>query len=408
MTENNGPLSGITVIDLTRILAGPFCTQLLGDLGANVIKIERPGSGDDTRRFGPPYLHDEAGTNTGESAYFMSCNRNKRSVAIDISSSGGQVLLRRLIEKADVLIENFKVGNLARYGLGYDDLKKDCPGLVYCSVTGFGQTGPYADRPGYDPLIQAMGGVMSVTGTPDGAPQKVGVPIADLMTGMYASVAITSALRSRELTKKGQYIDVSMLDTHVASLSNQAMNYLVSGKNPERLGNGHPNIVPYQTFETADGHVILTVGNDQQFQRFCEFANAPDLPQDIRFATNADRVVNRDALIEIMVPLLAAKPSDHWLEGMEKLKIGCGPINNIDAVFSDPQVNDRDMVIKMPHAALNGASVALVANPLRLSETAVSYRHPPPLLGEHTDEVLSEILGADEAEQKSLREAGVI
>ena len=408
MTENNGPLSGITVIDLTRILAGPFCTQLLGDLGANVIKIERPGSGDDTRRFGPPYLHDEAGTNTGESAYFMSCNRNKRSVAIDISSSEGQVLLRRLIEKADVLIENFKVGNLARYGLGYDDLKKDCPGLVYCSVTGFGQTGPYADRPGYDPLIQAMGGVMSVTGTPDGAPQKVGVPIADLMTGMYASVAITSALRSRELTKKGQYIDVSMLDTHVASLSNQAMNYLVSGKNPERLGNGHPNIVPYQTFETADGHVILTVGNDQQFERFCEFANAPELPQDIRFATNADRVVNRDALIEIMVPLLAAKPSDHWLEGMEKLKIGCGPINNIDAVFSDPQVNDRDMVIKMPHAALNGASVALVANPLRLSETAVSYRHPPPLLGEHTDEVLSEILGADEAEQKSLREAGVI
>jgi len=408
MTENNGPLSGITVIDLTRILAGPFCTQLLGDLGANVIKIERPGSGDDTRRFGPPYLHDEAGSNTGESAYFMSCNRNKRSVAIDISSSEGQVLLRRLIKKADVLIENFKVGNLARYGLGYDDLKKDCPGLVYCSVTGFGQTGPYADRPGYDPLIQAMGGVMSVTGNPDGAPQKVGVPIADLMTGMYASVAITSALRSRELTKKGQYIDVSMLDTHVASLSNQAMNYLVSGKNPERLGNGHPNIVPYQTFETADGHVILTVGNDQQFQRFCEFANAPDLPQDIRFATNANRVVNRDALIEIMVPLLAAKPSDHWLEGMEKLKIGCGPINNIDAVFSDPQVNDRDMVIKMPHAALNGASVALVANPLRLSETAVSYRHPPPLLGEHTDEVLSEILGTDEAEQKSLREAGVI
>jgi len=408
MTENNGPLSGITVIDLTRILAGPFCTQLLGDLGANVIKIERPGSGDDTRRFGPPYLHDEAGSNTGESAYFMSCNRNKRSVAIDISSSEGQVLLRRLIKKADVLIENFKVGNLARYGLGYDDLKKDCPGLVYCSVTGFGQTGPYADRPGYDPLIQAMGGVMSVTGNPDGAPQKVGVPIADLMTGMYASVAITSALRSRELTKKGQYIDVSMLDTHVASLSNQAMNYLVSGKNPERLGNGHPNIVPYQTFETADGHVILTVGNDQQFQRFCEFANAPDLPQDIRFDTNANRVVNRDALIEIMVPLLAAKPSDHWLEGMEKLKIGCGPINNIDAVFSDPQVNDRDMVIKMPHAALNGASVALVANPLRLSETAVSYRHPPPLLGEHTDEVLSEILGTDEAEQKSLREAGVI
>ena len=408
MAENNGPLSGITVIDLTRILAGPFCTQLLGDLGADIIKIERPGEGDDTRRFGPPYLHDDAGTDTGESAYFMSCNRNKRSVSIDISSSEGQALLLRLIQRADVLVENFKVGNLARYGLGYDDLKKDLPSLVYCSITGFGQTGPYAERPGYDPLIQAMGGVMSVTGDPDGEPQKVGVPIADLMAGMYASVAVTSALRSRELTGKGQYIDISMLDTHVAWLSIQAMNYLVSGENPRRLGNGHPNIVPYQTFETADGHVILTIGNDQQFQRFCEFAGVPDLSQDPLFATNADRVINRDALIELMVPLLAAKPSDHWLEGLETLKIGCGPINNIDAVFADPQVNDREMVIQMPHPALDGKTVPLVASPLRLSETAVSYRHAPPLLGQHTDEVLDEILGADKAERRHLREAGVI
>ena len=408
MAENNGPLSGITVIDLTRILAGPFCTQLLGDLGADIIKIERPGEGDDTRRFGPPYLHDDAGTDTGESAYFMSCNRNKRSVSIDISSSEGQALLLRLIQRADVLVENFKVGNLARYGLGYDDLKKDLPSLVYCSITGFGQTGPYAERPGYDPLIQAMGGVMSVTGDPDGEPQKVGVPIADLMAGMYASVAVTSALRSRELTGKGQYVDISMLDTHVAWLSIQAMNYLVSGENPRRLGNGHPNIVPYQTFETADGHVILTIGNDQQFQRFCEFAGVPDLSQDTRFATNADRVINREALIELMVPLLAAKPSDHWLEGLETLKIGCGPINNIDAVFADPQVNDREMVIQMPHPALDGKTVPLVASPLRLSETAVSYRHAPPLLGQHTDEVLDEILGTDEAERRHLREAGVI
>ena len=408
MAENNGPLSGITVIDLTRILAGPFCTQLLGDLGADIIKIERPGEGDDTRRFGPPYLHDDDGTDTGESAYFMSCNRNKRSVSIDISSSEGQTLLLRLIQRADVLVENFKVGNLARYGLGYDDLKKELPSLVYCSITGFGQTGPYAERPGYDPLIQAMGGVMSVTGDPDGEPQKVGVPIADLMAGMYASVAVTSALRSRELTGKGQYVDISMLDTHVAWLSIQAMNYLVSGENPRRLGNGHPNIVPYQTFETADGHVILTIGNDQQFQRFCEFAGVPDLSQDTRFATNADRVINRDALIELMVPLLAAKPSDHWLEGLETLKIGCGPINNIDAVFADPQVNDREMVIQMPHPALDGKTVPLVASPLRLSETAVSYRHAPPLLGQHTDEVLDEILGADEAERRHLREAGVI
>ena len=408
MAENNGPLSGITVIDLTRILAGPFCTQLLGDLGADIIKIERPGEGDDTRRFGPPYLHDDDGTDTGESAYFMSCNRNKRSVSIDISSSEGQALLLRLIQRADVLVENFKVGNLARYGLGYDDLKKELPSLVYCSITGFGQTGPYAERPGYDPLIQAMGGVMSVTGDPDGEPQKVGVPIADLMAGMYASVAVTSALRSRELTGKGQYVDISMLDTHVAWLSIQAMNYLVSGENPRRLGNGHPNIVPYQTFETADGHVILTIGNDQQFQRFCEFAGVPDLSQDTRFTTNADRVINREALIELMVPLLAAKPSDHWLEGLETLKIGCGPINNIDAVFADPQVNDREMVIQMPHPALDGKTVPLVASPLRLSETAVSYRHAPPLLGQHTDEVLDEILGADEAERRHLREAGVI
>jgi len=408
MTENNGPLAGITVIDLTRILAGPYCTQLLGDLGADIIKIERPGAGDDTRRFGPPYLHDEAGTDTGESAYYLSCNRNKRSVAIDISSSEGQALLHRLIQRADVLIENFKVGNLARYGLGYDNLKKDLPALIYCSITGFGQTGPYAERPGYDPLIQAMGGVMSVTGDPEGAPQKVGVPIADLMAGMYASVAITSALRSRELTGKGQYIDISMLDTHVAWLSIQAMNYLVSGENPQRLGNGHPNIVPYQTFRTTDGHVILTIGNDQQFQRFCDFAGALNLSQDPRFATNADRVINRDALIELMVPIMAAEPSKHWLDGMERLKIGCGPINNIDAVFNDPQVNAREMVIQMPHPALDGKSVQLVANPLRLSETEVSYRHTPPLLGQHTDEVLEEILGADEAERKSLREAGVI
>ena len=408
MTENNGPLAGITIIDLTRILAGPFCTQLLGDLGADIIKIERPGGGGDTRGFGPPYLHDETGADTGESAYFMSCNRNKRSVAIDISNPDGQTLLRRLVQPADVLIENFKRGNLNRYGLGYGDLKDDCPGLVYCSITGFGQTGPYAERPGYDPLIQAMGGVMSVTGEPKGEPQKVGVPIADLMAGMYASVAITSALRSRELTGKGQYIDVSMLDTHVAWLSIQAMNYLISGKNPKRLGNGHPNIVPYQTFETADGRVILTIGNDQQFQRFCEFAEAPALARDGRFATNANRVVNRKALIELMVPILAAKPSDHWPDGLERLKIGCGPINNIDAVFADPQVRDRDMVIQMSHPALGGKTVPLVANPLRLSETGVSYRHAPPLLGQHTDEVLEELLGAGEAERERLRETGAI
>ena len=408
MSDNTGPLSGITIIDLTRILAGPFCTQMLGDLGADIIKIERPGVGDDTRRFGPPYLHDADGADTGESAYFMSCNRNKRSVAVDIAKPEGQKLIRRLIERADVVMENFKVGNLARYNLAYDDLKDDCPGLVYCSITGFGQTGPYAARPGYDPLIQAMGGVMSVTGAVDGEPQKVGVPIADLMAGMYAGVAVAAALRSREVTGNGQYIDISMLDTHVAWLSIQAMNYLISGENPERRGNGHPNIVPYQTFETSNGHVILTVGNDLQFQRFCRFAGVPELAEDPRFATNGDRVVNRDALIELMVPVLAAQPSAHWLDGLEELKIGCGPINNIDGVFADAQVKDRGMVLRMPHPVLDGAAVPLVASPLRLSGTPVSYRHAPPLLGADTDDILRGMLGADDAELDALRSAGVI
>ena len=408
MSQNTGPLSGILVLDLTRILAGPFCTQLLGDLGADIIKIERPGSGDDTRRFGPPFLKDDQGTDTVESAYFMAANRNKRSVAVDISKPEGQALIRRIAQKSHVLVENFKVGNLARYGLGYDDLKEDNPGLVYCSITGFGQTGPYAERPGYDPLIQAMGGFMSVTGEPSGVPMKAGVPIADLMAGMYATVAINAALRSREVDGKGQYIDIGMLDTQAAWLSIQAMNYLIGGEAPARLGNGHPNIVPYQVFATADGHIMLTIGNDAQFKRFCDFAGCSELAEDERFITNGARVGHRDALIEAMEPVLAARPSQEWLTELEKLTIGCGPINSVDKVFVDPHVRDRGMVINMPHDAVGGRDVPLVANPLRLSETPVSYRHTPPVLGADTDDVLRSVLELDDADLDGLRSAGVI
>lgn len=408
MSEASGPLAGITVLDLTRILAGPFCTQTLGDLGADVIKIERPGGGDDTRRFAPPFLKDEAGEDTIESAYFMAANRNKKSVAIDISKPEGQALIRRIAEKSDVLVENFKLGNLARYGLGYDDLKESNPGLVYCSITGFGQTGPYAERPGYDPLIQAMGGFMSVTGEPDGDPMKAGVPIADLMAGMYASVAINAALRSREVDGKGQYIDIGMLDTQVAWLSIQAMNYLVGGSAPPRLGNGHPNIVPYQVFATADGHIMLTIGNDVQFQRFCEFAGCEELAADDRFATNGARVGNRVALIEAMTPVLASRPSAEWLSELERLTIGCGPINTMDQVFADPHVQDREMVIKMPHDAIDGGDVPLVASPLRFSETPVSYRHSPPVLGADTEDVLRSVLALGDGELDGLRSAGII
>ena len=408
MTQNSGPLAGITVLDLTRILAGPFCTQMLGDLGADIIKIERPGSGDDTRRFGPPFLKDDDGNDTVESAYFMAANRNKRSVAVDISKPEGQALIRRIAQKSHVLVENFKVGNLARYKLGYDDLKEDNPGLVYCSITGFGQTGPYAERPGYDPLIQAMGGFMSVTGEPEGVPMKAGVPIADIMAGMYATVAINAALRSREVDGKGQYIDVGMLDTQAAWLSIQAMNYLVGGEPPARLGNGHPNIVPYQVFATADGHIMLTIGNDVQFKRFCEFAGCSELADDERFATNGLRVGNRDALIEAMEPVLAARPSQEWLTELERLTIGCGPINTVDKVFADPHVQDRGMVINMPHDAVGGRDVPLVANPLRFSENPVSYRHTPPILGADTEDVLRSVLELDEAELDGLRSSGII
>jgi crotonobetainyl-CoA:carnitine CoA-transferase CaiB-like acyl-CoA transferase len=407
MTDVTGPLQGVKILDLTRILAGPFCTQMLGDLGAEVIKIERPRSGDDTRNFAPPFLVDEQGAETSESAYFLSANRNKKSVVVDLTKPAGQKLIRRLMAMSDVVVENFKTGTLSKYGLSYDDVKSENPALVYCSITGFGQTGPYANRPGYDFLIQGMGGVMSLTGEPDGSPQKVGVPIADLMTGMYAAVAINAAIYCARNTGVGQFIDISMLDAHVAWLGNVGMNYLYAG-NLGRLGNDHPNIVPYRPFETADGQIIIVVGNDDQFRRFCGIAGCDELATDSRFRTNEMRVRNRAELAAYLDPIVAARPSAFWLKELEAQSIGCGPINNLEQVFNDPQVIAREMVHEMRHSVNGGTTARLLASPIKMSETPVTYRHAPPLLGEHTAEVMSGMLGLDKSEIQELCDLGVI
>jgi crotonobetainyl-CoA:carnitine CoA-transferase CaiB-like acyl-CoA transferase len=407
MSDITGPLDGVKILDLTRILAGPFCTQMLGDLGAEVIKVERPATGDDTRKFAPPFLLDEHGAETTESAYFLSANRNKKSVAIDLAKPAGQELVRRLMAVSDVVVENFKTGTLKKYGLAYDDVKTDNPRLVYCSITGFGQTGPYADRPGYDFLIQGMGGVMSLTGELDGPPQKVGVPIADLMTGMYAAVAINAAIYRAKTTGEGQFIDIAMLDTHVAWLANVGLNYLYAG-HLGRLGNDHPNIVPYRPYETADGHVIIVVGNDDQFRRFCKLAGCEELVEDPRFRSNEMRVRNRAALAAILEPIVAARSSAFWLKALEAQKIGCGPINNLEQVFNDPQVVAREMVHEMRHSINGGTTARLLASPMRLSATPVTYRHAPPLLGEHTVEVMSGMLGLAESEIEDLCDQGVL
>jgi crotonobetainyl-CoA:carnitine CoA-transferase CaiB-like acyl-CoA transferase len=398
----SGPLTGLRVLDLTRVLAGPTCAQMLGDLGAEVIKIEKPGGGDDTRGFAPPYM-----PGSRESAYFVGVNRNKKSVTLDIARPEGQALARRLLAGCDILVENFKVGALAKYGLGYDQLHAAFPGLIYCSITGFGQTGPYAPRPGYDSLIQAMGGVMSLTGEPDGLPQKVGVPVADLFAGLYGCIGILAALRHKAATGIGQQIDIGMLDTHVAWLANQGMNYLATGEDPPRLGNQHPNIVPYQVFPTADGHMVLSIGNDPTFRRFCEAFGLDHLPADPRFATNAARVANRQLVTDTLAPVLGAQPTGWWVARLEALKIGCGPINRLSEVFADEQVRARGMLVQMPHAAAEGGQVTLIANPVRLSETPVDYRISPPTLGEHTDAVLGS-LGLAAADLAELRERGVI
>ena len=375
------PLTGVRIFDLTRILAGPTCTQLLGDLGADVIKVEKPGVGDDTRTWGPPYVKDPDGKDTNESAYYLSANRNKRSVTIDLQTPKGIALAKKLIAKSDILIENFKVGSLSKLGLGYEDLKTEFPRLVYCSVTGFGQTGPYASRAGYDFLAQGLGGIMSITGDPDGEPMKVGVGIADVMTGMYASTAILAALRHRDATGEGQHIDTCLLDTQVSWLINEGTNYLVSGKIPVKLGNEHPNIVPYKVFATSNGHVILAVGNNRQFDDWCTVANADDLKSDPRYASNPLRIANRETLYDIMPVFMKRKTTEEWLVELGELKVPCSPVNNIEQVFEDPHVKYRGMRIEMDHPTAGSGKVPLIGNPVKMSSTPPQYRLAPPTSG---------------------------
>ncbi|MBM3537717.1 MAG: CoA transferase [Alphaproteobacteria bacterium] len=405
------PLTGLRVFDLTRILAGPTCTQILGDLGADVIKIERAAAGDDTRKFGPPWLKDAEGKDTAESAYFLSANRNKRSLTLDLAKPEGQALARRLIARCDILVENFKVGDLAKYGLAYEQLKEQFPKLIYCSITGFGQTGPYAPRPGYDYLAQGMGGFMSLNGQPEGTPGaeplKAGIAVADITTGLYGVIAILAALRHRDATGQGQRIDLALLDTQISWLANEGSNYLVTGKAPKRLGNAHPNIVPYQVFPAADGYLILAVGNDGQFRRFCEIAGRADLAEDPRFASNPARVRNREFLVPILREIIAAKPRDYWLERLEPAGVPSGPVNTLDQVFADPQVVARGMRLDLPHGRF-GVKVPSVASPLKMSETPPTYRHAPPALGEHTDEVLHDLLSLSESEIAALRNKGIV
>jgi crotonobetainyl-CoA:carnitine CoA-transferase CaiB-like acyl-CoA transferase len=412
-------LQDVRVLDLSRVLAGPWCTQNLADLGADVIKIERPVHGDDTRGWGPPFLQDDEGHESREAAYYLGANRNKRSLTCDIAQPAGQALIRELVRHCDVFVENFKVGDMARYGLDFASLQALNPRLVYCSITGFGQSGPYAERAGYDYAIQGMGGLMSVTGERDdlgGGPQKVGVAVADLMTGMYATVAILAALRHAERSGQGQHIDMALLDTQVAMLANLGANYLVSGKTPQRMGNAHQNIVPYQVFEVApaaDGsrdHLILAVGNDGQYAKFCEVAGRPDLASDPRFASNRQRVVHRGELVPLLEALLKTRRKADWLAALEAAKVPCGAINNLAEVFADPQVQERGMVSHWAHPVRHDLS--LVASPMKLSATPVRGPDrgglPPPLLGQHTDEVLRSVLGYSQTQLDALKAQGAV
>jgi len=398
-----GPLAGIRIFDMTRILAGPTATQILGDLGADVIKVERPETGDDVRAWGPPYLKDKEGREqTRESVYFNAANRNKRSITLNLAAAEGQRLALDLIGKCDVVFENYKVGDLAKYGLAYPQLRDRFPRLVYCSLTGFGQTGPYAERAGFDLVVQAMGGLMSITGHPGGEPAKVGVGIADVMTGMYCNVAILAALRHRDATGQGQHIDLALLDSQVAWLINEGMNHLHAGNVPGPWGTAHATIVPYQAFPTADGHIILAIGNDRQFRTFCQFAGDPALGEDPRFLTNSLRVANRAPCVERVKVLTAKQPTAYWIEELSKRAVPCGPVNTIDKVFADPQVQARNMVVEIPHTA-TGKPERYIASPIKLSETPVEYRRAAPMVGEHTAEVLGELLGLDAAAIETLR-----
>jgi crotonobetainyl-CoA:carnitine CoA-transferase CaiB-like acyl-CoA transferase len=406
----NSALSHLTVLDLSRILAGPWAGQTLADLGADVIKIERPGTGDDTRGWGPPFLRDAQGQDSSDAAYYLCANRNKKSITVDFTTPEGQAIVRDLARTADVVLENFKVGGLQAYGLDYESLRSINPDLIYCSITGFGQTGPYAERAGYDLLVQAMGGLMSITGRSDdqdgAGPQKAGVAVTDILTGLYATIGILAALSHRERTGEGQHIDIGLLDVQVACLANQAMNYLISGSAPRRSGNAHPNLVPYQDFPTADGFMIIAVGNDAQFSRACAVLGLPGLAADPHFATNKSRVLNRLELIARLSAVTVTQHTGHWVAALEGVGVPAGPINSLDAVFDDPQVRARDMRVELPHPV--AGTVPLVANPLRLSQTPVSYRSAPPLLGAHTREILAERLGMSEAHIEKLRVQGVI
>ena len=409
-----GPLSHVRVLDLSRVLAGPWAGQNLADLGAEVIKVERPKVGDDSRAFGPPWVKDKAGRETGDSAYFTSANRGKKSITVNVATPQGQALIRSLACECDVLIENYKHGDLARYGLGYEDLRTVNPRLIYCSVTGFGQSGPYRERPGYDFMIQGMGGMMSVTGEPDGAPgggpQRAGVPIADIITGMYASIAICAALASRAQpgpnSGKGQHLDLALLDSQIALLAYQNTNYFSTGKPPGRIGNLHPNIVPYQPFKTSDGEVIVACGNDNLFRKFCNAAGRPELAQDPRFASNGKRVENRAEMTRLIQEIFGKKTTAEWLALLESAGVPNGPINDIAQVFEEPQVKARGVKIELDHAA--AGKLPLVASPMRFSGTPLEYRLAPPLLGEHTDQVLKDFLKLNETEIAKLRTDGVV
>jgi crotonobetainyl-CoA:carnitine CoA-transferase CaiB-like acyl-CoA transferase len=405
-----GPLSHIRVLDLSRVLAAPWAGQNLADLGAEVIKVERPKSGDDSRAFGPPWLKDSGGKDTKESAYFAAANRGKKSITVNMSKPEGQKIIRDLARQCDVLLENYKFGDLARYGLGYEDLRKINPLLIYCSVTGFGQTGPYREHPGYDFMIQGMGGLMSITGErddlPGGGPQRVGVPIVDIMTGMYASIAVCAAIAHRAESGIGQHLDLALLDTQVAFLANQAMNYLATGDVPGRLGNAHPNIVPYQTFKTKDGDIILACGNDNLFNKFCALAGCTELSQDPRFSTNGKRVENRAELTPMLEAVFRTRTTHEWVDALEAAGVPNGPINNLKQVFEEPQVIARGMKIELDHPT--AGKVPLVASPMRFSATPIDYLSPPPVLGQHTDETLSTMLNLSPADIERLRADGIV
>lgn len=407
---SEGPLAGVRILDLSRVFAGPWSTQALADLGAEVIKVERPGRGDDARGLGPPFLQDREGRDTAESAFYLSANRNKKSIALDLSEPRGQEIVRRFAAISDVVVENYKVGTLERYGLDYESLRKINPSVVYCSITGFGQTGPHRHKPGYDTLFQAMGGVMSVTGecdeAPGGGPMKVGIILADIMTGMYAAIGILGALRHRERTGTGQHIDLSLMDAQTAALSHQAMYYLISGENPKRFGTSAPAVVPSQMFECADGFIVLVVGNDPQFRRFAEVLGHPEWGSDERFASNGLRVRNRAILVPLLEEIFRRSPKAHWLERLEAAGIASGPINEISDVFADPQVAARNMIVEVEHSS--GTPLKMVANPLRMSATPLDRYEPPPRLGQHTDELLSGLLGLDASEIEELLQAEVV